>query len=78
MVGGGDGSIASVINHMKKNVPEWQKKSPPVAILPLGTGNDLSRCIGWVNFNNLILKGGFFTEDNAKYYIQQVEKSKTI
>lgn len=44
---GGDGSISSVINFMKKEVDEWSKINPSVGILPLGTGNDLSRALGW-------------------------------
>jgi diacylglycerol kinase (ATP) len=40
---GGDGTVASVINYVKSI--NW---NPPIAILPLGTGNDLSRALGWV------------------------------
>lgn len=40
---GGDGTVASVINFIKEF--DW---NPPIAILPLGTGNDLSRELGWV------------------------------
>lgn len=43
IIAGGDGTVASVINHVKSL--DW---NPPIAILPLGTGNDLSRALGWV------------------------------
>ncbi|CAG0903274.1 unnamed protein product, partial [Cyprideis torosa] len=44
MVAGGDGSISWVLNtiHRLRIDPP-----PPVALLPLGTGNDLSRILGW-------------------------------
>ena len=45
---GGDGTISSVVNFLKDcNVEAWKVKNPSVAILPLGTGNDLSRSLGW-------------------------------
>ncbi|KAG1663214.1 hypothetical protein FOA52_011307 [Chlamydomonas sp. UWO 241] len=44
VVAGGDGTIAWVMGVIKKLrlTPE-----PPLAIIPLGTGNDLSRSFGW-------------------------------
>ncbi len=53
LVAGGDGTVGSVINFVK-TVDEWKERNPPVSILPLGTGNDLSRALGWV------LMGSFF------------------
>lgn len=49
IVAGGDGTVGSVINYIKSGeIEEWKDYHPPVAILPLGTGNDLSRALGWV------------------------------
>jgi diacylglycerol kinase family enzyme len=48
VVGGGDGTVASVVNYIKSGaVREWLINNPPVSVLPLGTGNDLGRCLGW-------------------------------
>lgn len=48
IVGGGDGTIASVINYFKTcDINNWKLENPPIAILPLGTGNDLARSLGW-------------------------------
>jgi diacylglycerol kinase (ATP) len=46
LIAGGDGTICSVMNYVK-TIPKWKDHNPPAAILPLGTGNDLSRALGW-------------------------------
>jgi len=48
VVGGGDGTVCSVLNYLTSGaVEEWRTSNPPVAVFPLGTGNDLSRALGW-------------------------------
>ncbi|XP_033330475.2 diacylglycerol kinase epsilon [Megalopta genalis] len=44
LVAGGDGTIAWLLNAIHKLQLE---PDPSVAIIPLGTGNDLSRVLGW-------------------------------
>jgi diacylglycerol kinase (ATP) len=55
LIAGGDGTFCSVMNFVK-TIPRWKDNNPPAAIIPLGTGNDLSRSLGW---------GGTIEEINA-------------
>lgn len=60
LVAGGDGTVATIIKSCSNLDPD---KRPPIAILPLGTGNDLARTLGW---------GGAADTDNLAAYLLDV------
>jgi diacylglycerol kinase (ATP) len=47
VVGGGDGTIVAVANYLKETCAVLGVEPPPISVIPLGTGNDLSRTLGW-------------------------------
>ena len=57
LVCGGDGTVSWIISALD-SMDLKQHKWPPIAILPLGTGNDLARIHGWgAGYNNESLIG---------------------
>ncbi|XP_015695542.2 diacylglycerol kinase 4 isoform X2 [Oryza brachyantha] len=47
MVAGGDGTVGWVLGCLGDLYVQNREPVPPVAVIPLGTGNDLSRSYGW-------------------------------
>ncbi|XP_077238259.1 diacylglycerol kinase 7-like [Tasmannia lanceolata] len=47
MVAGGDGTVGWVLGSIAELYEQKREPIPPVGIIPLGTGNDLSRSFGW-------------------------------
>lgn len=47
VVAGGDGTVGWVLGSLGQLNKQGREPVPPVAIIPLGTGNDLARSFGW-------------------------------
>lgn len=65
LVCGGDGTVSWIISALEKMDIDPQYW-PPMAILPLGTGNDLARLHGW---------GGGYTNESLITILEQVAES---
>ena len=63
LVCGGDGTVSWIISALEKmKLERW----PPIAILPLGTGNDLARIHGW---------GGGYTNESLITILEQISEA---
>lgn len=62
VVCGGDGTVGWVLSQI--DAVSWSSHPPPVAIIPLGTGNDLSRSLHW---------GGRYKDKPIKKVLHEVE-----
>jgi len=52
-VAGGDGTVGWVLGCLTELRQLGREPVPPIGIVPLGTGNDLSRSFNWVSMHML-------------------------
>jgi len=66
LVAGGDGSVGWVLATMDKL---QINPFPPIAVLPLGTGNDLARTLKW---------GGGYSSESLQMFLRLTENAETV
>ena len=64
LVCGGDGTVSWIVSTLEKM--NLDRRWPPIAILPLGTGNDLARIHGW---------GGGYNNESILKILQQITEA---
>ncbi|PWA88820.1 diacylglycerol kinase 3 [Artemisia annua] len=68
VVAGGDGTVGWVLGCLGELHKQGRSPIPPTAVIPLGTGNDLSRSFGWGGSFPLIWRSAIKrTLDKATY-----------
>jgi len=66
LVCGGDGTVSWIVRALDDMDLPKNRKRPPIAILPLGTGNDLARIHGW---------GGGYNNESLIMILEQISES---
>eukprot|EP00052_Salpingoeca_macrocollata_P008449 m.67002 g.67002 ORF g.67002 m.67002 type:complete len:783 (-) comp16599_c0_seq2:52-2400(-) len=67
---GGDGTVGWVLSVLDTLEEELDGYQPPIGIIPLGTGNDLSRCLNW--------GGGFKDHDDLHKLLGQLRLADRV
>jgi diacylglycerol kinase (ATP) len=68
LICGGDGTFGWVLSVLDEAKRQMILQNPPSALLPLGTGNDLSRVLRW--------GAGYSSDENLLNYLMSVENAK--